>query len=99
MSYYNPRTYNYSNLITEDQMIVQHMIYLVDAVKVSKEDYDTDLDTSHLEKIFNETAVEVIDETIQLMINEIIEFIVSRIDNYNGDIEEIDTDNYLYGIK
>ena len=99
MSYYNPRTYNYSNLITEDQIIVQHMIYLVDAVKVSKEDYDTDLDTSHLEKIFNETAVEVIDETIQLMINEIIEFIVSRIDNYNGDIEEIDTDNYLYGIK
>ena len=99
MSYYNPRTYNYSNLTTEDQIIVQHMIYLVDAVKVSKEDYDTDLDTSHLKKIFNETAVEVIDETIQLMINEIIEFIVSRIDNYNGDIEEIDTDNYLYGIK
>lgn len=99
MSYYNPRTYNYSNLTTEDQIIVQHMIYLVDAVKVSKEDYDTDLDTSHLEKIFNETAVEVIDETIQLMINEIIEFIVSRIDNYDSNIEEIDTDNYLYGIK
>lgn len=99
MSYYNPRTYNYSNLISEDQIIVQHMIYLVDAVKVSKEDYDTDLDTSHLEKIFNETAVEVIDETIQLMINEIIEFIVSRIDNYDSDIEEIDTDNYLCGIK
>lgn len=99
MSYYDPRIYNYLNLNSEDQTIVQHMVYLVDAVKVSKEDYDTDLNTSYLEKIFNETAVEVLDETIQLMINEIIEFIVSRIDNYDSNIEEIDTDNYLYGIK
>ena len=99
MSYYDPRIYNYLNLNSEDQIIVQHMVYLVDAVKVSKEDYDTELNTSYLEKIFNETAVEVIDETIQLMINAIIEFIVSRIDNYDSDIEKIDTDNYLYGIK
>lgn len=99
MSYYDPRIYNYLNLNSEDQIIVQQMVYLVDAVKLSKEAYDTEINTSYLEKIFNETAVEVIDKIIQLMINAIIEFIVNRIDTYDSDIEEIDTDNYLYGIK
>lgn len=96
---YNPRIYNYSNLKKEDQIIVDYMIYLTDSIEEMKYDYDTDMNTSHLEKIFNETAVEVVDEVIERVIEEILEFIVSTIENYDEDIEEIDTDDFLYGMK
>ena len=99
MSYYNPRVYNYSNLNSTDQLIVRNDLYIIESIKNMKYDYDTDMNTSSLERIFNETANEVIDEVIECINYDIVEFIVASIDDYDHDVEEYDTDNYLYGIK
>ncbi len=101
MHRYNARIYNYSNLMPEDKNILRALAEIYLSVNNSQNNYESNEYTTYLEKIFNETAVEVVKEISQLIDSEMIEFIVSRIDAYDDSVklEEYDTDDYFYGLK
>ena len=99
MSHYNPRVYNYSNLKDEDRRMVNGFIYMMNSVENMKDDFEMDVEIEFLKKPFYQTAELVIDQAIQHMANDIVEFIVSTIDGYDEEVEEYDTDDYLYGLE
>ena len=99
MSHYNPRVYNYKNLNDEDKRMVKGFIYMMNSVENMKEDFELDIEIEFLKKPFYQTAEFVINQAMQHMTNDIVEFIVSRIDSYDGEVEEYDTDDYLYGLE
>lgn len=98
MSYYNPKIYNYSNLKPEDKTIIRAMVWMVDSLQSIGDDYLLTEEESTLEKIKCEIALETILDAKEKLTFEIIEHIVAFIDDYEEEIEPIETDNYLYGI-
>ena len=97
MTYFNPRIYNYHNLKEEDKKVVDGMIYLVDSLENMEADYLGYEDETTMEKIQNEIALETLQEAQERLKYDIAEFMVAMIENYDEDVEEIDTDNYFYG--
>ena len=52
-----------------------------------------------MEKMFAQTAQEVISEVEERVMHVIIEFIVSTIDSYDHEVDEIDTMDFLFGME
>ena len=99
MSYYNPKIYNYANLHREDQLTVDVMNWAIDAVENMEIDYRPTEDSSIMEKMCDEIALEVVAEVEEQLMHEIIEFIVMTIDSYDHDVDEIDTTDFLFGME
>lgn len=99
MSYYNPRIYNYSNLHREDKVTVHIMMWTLDTIENMETNYEPKPRASIMEKMFSETAQEVISEIEERVLDEIIEFIVSTIDSYEHEVDEIDTADFLFGME
>ena len=89
MSYYNPRIYNYSNLHREDKVTVHIMMWTLDTIENMETNYEPQPRASIMEKMFSETAQEVISEIEERVLDEIIEFIVSTIDGYDHEVKLI----------
>lgn len=106
MSYYSPKIYNYSNLEEKDKRIIDLMVgTALDAMEAAKADYDNDLEfanmtecnVSSLDKIITEERIAGISHAEEMFVNNMIEIIVSWIDDYDHDVPEIDTKDYFYG--
>ena len=98
MSYYDPRIYNFHNLEVDDKLVILDMLRLVDSVKNLMKSYEPENEMSHLEKNFYETANFVSDQILQTLNNGIIEYIVKYMEPYEDNVEEMDIDDYFYGI-
>lgn len=99
MTYYNPRIYNYSNLLREDKLRVHVMMWTLDAIENMEAEYEPEPRSTIMEKMFSETAQEVISEVEERVMHVIIEFIVSTIDSYDHEVDEIDTMDFLFGME
>ena len=99
MSYYNPRIYNYSNLHREDKVTVHIMMWTLDTIENMEANFEPQARASTMEKMFSETAQEVISEIEERVLGEIIEFIVSTIDGYDHEVNEIDTTDFIFGME
>lgn len=97
MTYFNPRIYNYHNLNDEDRYVVNAMIYLVESLECAEADCEYYDDETILDKIKSEIVVETLQEAQERLKNDIIEYMVTRIDEYEDDVVEIDTDDYFIG--
>lgn len=105
MTYYNPKIYNYAHLNKEDKNIFDYMIIvLMDNLESCIQDKKDELDfedTDLAERLSLEAQIKGLEEANERLQCELVEFIVSRIDDYvtdeeTDDIEEIDTDDYFY---
>lgn len=96
MTYFNPRIYNYHNLKKRDKNVVDGMVYLIDSLENMEADHVGYEDETTLDKIQNEIALETLREAQERLKCDIVEFMVSMIETYDEEVEEIDTDNYFY---
>lgn len=99
MTYYNPKIYNYSNLLREDKIRVHVMMWTLDAIENMEAEYEPEPRSTIMEKMFAQTAQEVISEVEERIMHVIIEFIVSTIDSYDHEVDEIDTMDFLFGME
>lgn len=99
MTYFNPRIYNYHNLNDEDRYVVNGMIYLVESLECAQADYDLYDNETTLDKIHSEIVIETLQEAQERLKNDIVEFMVTQIDNYKDDVAEIDTNDYFIGSR
>lgn len=98
MSFYNPKIYNYKNLIKDDKCIVDAIAMCIQGLEDMKCDYAIRKDKKMiLEQIESEIALETLDRAIERQCMDLIELMVSWIDAYEQDVEEIETDNYFEG--
>lgn len=100
MSYFDPKIYNYSNLTDADKHIVDAMLMIVCSANDKCCDYRFDLDWQKptiLEKIESEIAIQTIKELVEDLKSDVVDFIVSRIDGYEHDVNSIETTDYFYG--
>ncbi len=99
MTYYNPAIYNYANLHREDQATVKVMYDIFKDLENMEDYYKCEQGTPLMVRIFSETAIEVLAEVEERIMSNITEFIVSAIDKYDHDVDEIDTTDYLFGME
>lgn len=99
MSYYNPKIYNYANLNDTDRERFYCMMLMYSTIDDMKPDYEGDELTTTLEKVFCETALEVLDNVKSNLLSTLIEFIVVSIDSYSTDVYEQDTNDYFFGFE
>lgn len=99
MSYYNPKIYNYSNLHEEDKEKVKVIKQIFIDPLESPLDLDFEQETI-LEKMKTEIRTQAFEDAQQLLYDQLIEYMVCLIDSYEQDepIDEIDTDDYFYGL-
>ena len=97
MTYFNPRIFNYQNLNKQDKIIVNWLIYLVESLENMEYDYSDDEDCTTLEKVKNEIAIETLHEAQDRLKSDIVDFMVSSIDEYEGVVNDVNTDDYFYG--
>lgn len=98
MTYYNPRIYNYSNLHDEDKREFKMIMYFINSIDNIIADYEVEEETL-IEKAVNEIKLVTLNEVKERLEHELVEYIVSVMDNYDGDVKEIETDDYFYGYK
>lgn len=98
MTYYNPRIYNYSNLHDEDKREFKMIMYFINSIDNIIADYEVEEETL-IEKAVNEIKLATLNEVKERLEHELVEYIVSVMDNYDEDAKEIDTDDYFYGYK
>lgn len=99
MSYYNPKIYNYANLNDTDRERFYCMMFMYSTIDDMKPDYEGDELTTTLEKVFCETALDVLDNVKSNLLSTLIEFIVVSIDSYSTDVYEQDTNDYFFGFE
>ena len=99
MTYYNPAIYNYANLHREDQATAKVMYDIFKDLENMEDYYKCEQGTPLMVRIFSETAIEVLAEVEERIMSNITEFIVSAIDKYDHDVDEIDTTDSLFGME
>lgn len=104
MSGYNPRIYNYSNLEEKDKELIKFAVYTaLDSMELAKCDYAIDLESENMggreltaiHKIEAEERIAGINYAESYLLDNIIKEMVARIDNYDYEVPEIDTDDYF----
>lgn len=94
------KTINYSNLTTEDQQIIQAQLLMIDAVEdvISNYTFPEDEEDNLLEKLSLQEGLKALLEAKEAMYREIIEYMIFAICEYDHDVEEIETNDYFYGL-
>ncbi len=60
-------------------------------------DYFDDEDCTTLDKVKNEIAIKELKDAQDRLKSDIVDFMVSRIDGYEGAVNDVNTDDYFYG--
>lgn len=97
--YYNPRIYNYSNLKDEDKKVVDYLLLMSERMEdlEDAENMDADFSDTTYEKIQHEIRAGAYNDAVDEIIMFIIEIMVSMIENYDEDVEELDTHDFFVG--
>lgn len=97
---YNTKFFNYSNLIDEDKQIVVAQLLMLDSIEEVITEYTFSKDSSDnlLENITYQEGIKALIEAKQAMYDDIIEWMVIAIESYEHEVEEVDTDDFFYGL-
>lgn len=97
---YNTRIYNYANLHLEDKQIIQAQLLMLESVEdtITNYTYAKETSTNILESISLEEGIHALEEAKQNMFSDIVEYIVYAIDSYEEDVNEVDTQDPLFGL-
>ena len=96
---YNTRIYNYANLHLEDKQIIQAQLLMLESVEdtITNYTYAKETSTNILESISLEEGIHALEEAKQNMYNDIVEYMIFAIDNYENEVYELNTDDPFYG--
>ena len=80
----NTRIYNYANLYLEAKQIVQDQLLMLELVEdtITNYTYAKETSTNILETISSEEGLHALEEAKQNMYNDIVEYMIFVIDNY-----------------
>lgn len=97
---YNTRIYNYSNLKSEDKQIVQAQLLMFETVEdtITEYMYRRESSTNILDAVSYEEGIKALEQVQQNMFSDIVEYIVYAIDSYEEDVDEVDTQDPLFGL-
>lgn len=100
--YFDPKIYNYSNLTKEDRRIIDYMMdFTLSSIDAMYNDYDMELRVNDniLNSIRFEERIIALKEVYENFIGNVIDLMVSMIDNYPDEIEidERDTNDHFFG--
>lgn len=97
---YNTKIYNYSNLKTEDKQIVQAQLLMFETVEdtITEYMYRRESSTNILDAVSYEEGIKALEQAQQNMFSDIVEYIVYAIDSYEEDVDEVDTQDPLFGL-
>lgn len=96
----NTRIYNYANLHSEDKQIIQAQLLMLESVEdtVTNYTYAKETSTNILDVISYEEGIKALEQVQQNMFSDIVEYIVYAIDSYEEDVDEVDTQDPLFGL-
>ncbi len=94
------RIYNYSNLKDEDKQIVQAQLLMFETVEdtITEYMYRRESSTNILDAVSYEEGIKALEQVQQNMFSDIVEYIVYAIDSYEEDVDEVDTQDPLFGL-
>ncbi len=97
---YNTKFFNYSNLIDEDKQIVVAQLLMLDSVEevISEYTFSKGSSDNLLENISYQERIKALIEAKQAMYDDIIEWMIIAIEGYEHEVEEVDTDDFFYGL-
>lgn len=92
--------YNYSNLKSEDKQIVQAQLLMFETVEdtITEYMYRRESSTNILDAVSYEEGIKALEQVQQNMFSDIVEYIVYAIDSYEEDVDEVDTQDPLFGL-
>ena len=91
---------NYSNLKSEDKQIVQAQLLMFETVEdtITEYMYRRESSTNILDAVSYEEGIKALEQVQQNMFSDIVEYIVYAIDSYEEDVDEVDTQDPLFGL-
>ncbi|MGN1276324.1 MAG: hypothetical protein ACI4UK_04975 [Floccifex sp.] len=92
------RIYNYSNLNEEDKKIFRSNLKIIESLNELKDEYKLKNPTA-LESLFSDTAARVLVDVQNQLMSKLIVSLKATIDGYDYDADELDTNDYLYGMN
>ena len=97
---YNTRIYNYSNLKSEDKQIVQAQLLMFETVEdtITEYMYRRESSTNILDAVSYEEWIKALEQVQKNMFSDIVEYVVYAIDSYEEDVNEVDTQDPLFGL-
>ena len=98
---YNTRIYNYANLHSDDKQIVQAQLLMFETIEdlITEYTYSKEACTNVLESISYEEGIKALEEAKEKMFSDIIEYMVFAIENYEENVNEIETKDPFYGLE
>lgn len=97
---YNTKVFNYSNLTEDDKQIVVAQLLMLDSIEnvITEYTFSNEAADNQLERISYQEGIKALIEAKQSMYDDIIEWMVFAIEGYEHEIEEVDTDDFFYGL-
>ena len=97
---YNTKVFNYSNLTEEVKQIVVAQLLMLDSLEnvITEYTFSNEAADNQLERISYQEGIKALIEAKQSMYDDIIEWMVFAIEGYEHEIEEVDTDDFFYGL-
>ena len=97
---YNTKIFNYSNLTEEDKQIVTAQLLMLDSIEevITEYTFSNEVADTLLESISYQEGIKALIEAKQAMYDDIIDWMVFAIEGYEHEVEEIDTNDFFYGL-
>ena len=97
---YNTKIFNYSNLTEEDKQIVTAQLLMLDSIEevITEYTFSNGVADTLLESISYQEGIKALIEAKQAMYDDIIDWMVFAIEGYEHEVEEIDTNDFFYGL-
>jgi len=97
---YNTKIFNYSNLTEEDKQIVTAQLLMLDSIEevITEYTFSNEAADTLLESISYQEGIKALIEAKQAMYDDIIDWMVFAIEGYEHEVEEIDTNDFFYGL-
>lgn len=97
---YNTKIFNYSNLTEEDKQIVTAQLLMLDSIEevITEYTFSNEVADTFLESISYQEGIKALIEAKQAMYDDIIDWMVFAIEGYEHEVDEIDTNDFFYGL-
>lgn len=100
MNNLDPTIYNFKNLNIDDKKVIKAKYEILELINKEKEELkDDSIKQSSLNKFLYDITIEELELLQEKVTKNIIDLIVTFIDNYDHYVKEQNTDNYFYGLE
>lgn len=100
MNNIDPTIYNFKNLNKDDKKVIAAKYKILDLINKEKEELKEDsIKQSSLNKFLYDITIEELELLNEKVTKDIVESIVTFIDNYDYFVKEQNTEDYFYGLE